>query len=296
MPRILCIGDLMLDVVVLIDSQIHYGSDTPSRISTHGGGAAANTATWLAHEGSDVFLVSRTGNDSAAQAVISELDSWKIKHKDLRRHDRKTGVVVVIVDETGQRTMFPDSGANSGLDIEDLPELLDFDAVFLSGYSLFNRESTAGVERIIKMIKQSGTPLFFDPASVGTISHFGKEAALKYLSDVDVLLLNEEEALFLTGADSHLEALRSLKDICKTVVIKRGALGAVGSNVNSETVVAETAQLTPVDTTGAGDAFAAGFIPVWIESGDLHKAMSNGNEVAAHCVAIIGARPSVNPR
>ncbi|MEY2663784.1 MAG: hypothetical protein RIR35_592, partial [Actinomycetota bacterium] len=85
MPRILCIGDLMLDVVVLIDSEIHYGSDTPAKISTHGGGAAANTATWLAKEGNEVFFVSRTGDDAAAQAVISELDMWKIQHKDLRK-------------------------------------------------------------------------------------------------------------------------------------------------------------------------------------------------------------------
>ncbi len=296
MPRILCIGDLMLDVVVLIDSEIHYGSDTPAKISTHGGGAAANTATWLAKEGNEVFFVSRTGDDAAAQAVISELDMWKIQHKDLRKQGSKTGVVVVLVDETGQRTMFPDSGANSGLDDSDLPELVGFDAVYLSGYSLFNKASTGGVEKIIKAVKAAKIPLFFDPASVGTIFLFGKEKALRYLSEMDVLLLNEEEALFLTDTTSHLEALQELRKICGTVVIKRGPLGAIGSHFESEAVLAETVRLTPVDTTGAGDAFAAGFIPAWIKTKDLYQAMNNGNTVAARCVAIIGARPSVNPQ
>lgn len=296
MSRILCIGDLMLDVVVLINSQIHYGSDTPAKISTHGGGAAANTATWLAHQGHEVFFVSRTGDDAAAQAVISELDAWKIQHKELRKTNLKTGVVVVLVDETGQRTMFPDSGANSGLDVRDLPELTNFDGVFLSGYSLFNRASTSGVKEIISSVRKANIPLFFDPASVGTISHFGREEALGYLSQMDVLLLNEEEAAYLSGTESIDNALEILQDSCNTVIVKRGSEGAIGVQKNSQSVIAKTVALDPIDTTGAGDAFAAGFIPTWIKTNDLLKAMQDGNSLAARCVAIIGARPSVNPR
>lgn len=295
MPRLLCIGDLMLDVVVLIDSQIHYGSDTPAKISTHGGGAAANTATWLAHQRNEVFFVSRTGDDAAAQAVISELDYWKIEHNELRKGHSKTGVVVVLVDETGQRTMFPDSGANSGLDISDLPDLKGFDAAFLSGYSLFNPASTDGVIRIIEQIKSKEIPLFFDPASVGTISHFGKQKALAFLELMDVLLLNEEEALFLSETQSCEAALQTLQNYCQTIVIKRGAAGAVGVHSQSQPVTAKTVAIDPIDTTGAGDAFAAGFMPTWIKTKDLLAAMQDGNSLAAHCVAIIGARPSVNP-
>lgn len=296
MPRFLCIGDLMLDVVVLTNSQIHYGSDTPAKISTHGGGAAANTATWLAHQGHEVFFVARTGDDLAANAVISELDYWKIEHKELRRKDAKTGVVVVLVDETGQRTMFPDSGANSGLDDSDLPDLQGFDAVFLSGYSLFNPVSTKGVKNIIEKVKLMNLPLFFDPASVGTITNFGKEQALQYLKEMDVLMLNEEESLFLSGAESFEAALQVLQSYCQTVIVKRGAAGAVGVHDNSRLVFAETEARNPIDTTGAGDAFAAGFIPEWIRNKDLFAAMQSGNSLAAHCVAIIGARPSVNPK
>jgi sugar/nucleoside kinase (ribokinase family) len=296
MPRILCVGDLMLDVVVLIDSPINYASDTPAKISTHGGGAAANTATWLSYSGNDVYFVARTGDDAAADAVIRELDSWKIEHGALRQAGLKTGVVVIIVDESGQRTMFPDSGANSGLSSSDLPSLDGFDAAFISGYSLFNKASNSGVLEMIDQIKLSGIPLFFDPASVGTISHFGKDAAVSYLSKMDILLMNEEEALYLSNQNNCEAALLELAKQVETVVIKRGSAGAIGASLKSPMVLVETDAINPIDTTGAGDAFAAGFIPTWIENKQLDLAMSAGNKLAAQCVAIIGARPSVNPQ
>lgn len=296
MPRILCIGDAMLDVMVLIDSDIHYGSDTPSHITTHGGGAAANTATWMAHEGNQVFFVSRVGNDAAGRAVVSELDAWNIEHMEIEQSQGKTGVVVVIVDKTGQRTMFPDSGANSGLSTEDLPILDGFDAAFLSGYSLFNPASTAGVEGIISAIKGAGIPLIFDPASVGTISHFGLSRALSYLHQMDVILPNEEEALYLTQRTSIEEAMIELTKHSATVVIKCGDKGAFGATDSLPPVFAHTDPLTPLDTTGAGDAFAAAFIPRWITTRDLQESMDAGNALARQCVTIIGARPSVNPQ
>lgn len=296
MARILCIGDAMLDVVVLIDSEIHYGSDTPAHITTHGGGAAANTATWMAHEGHQIFFVSRIGNDAAGSAVLSELDAWRIEHKDMSHIKGKTGVVVVIVDETGQRTMFPDSGVNSGLGVDDLPPLEDFDAAFLSGYSLFNPHSTPGVSEIIAEIKSAKIPLFFDPASVGTMSHFDRDRALSYLKQMDVILPNEEEALFLTDQNDIEAAIQDLQMHCPVVVVKRGDKGAMAVGNGSTIITSPVDKIDPLDTTGAGDAFAAGFIPQWIASKELREAMDAGNELARQCVAIIGARPSVNPQ
>lgn len=296
MSRILCIGDLMLDVVVKIESPINYGTDTPSRISMHGGGGAANTASWLASTGHEVFFVGRTGVDAAADSIIQELDSWNIKHNSLRKTGLTTGVVVVIVDSSGERTMFPDSGANSGLGVADLPELKGFDAAYLSGYSLFNEKSTKGVLEIITELKRAGIPIFFDPASVGTISHFGKSAAIEYLGLMDILLLNEDESLFLSEQQSYEMALNTLLEFSSIVVIKRGSLGAVAKMRSSSSVEVPTVEVSPIDTTGAGDAFAAGFIPEWLAKQDLYSALNAANTLAGRCVLNIGARPSVNPR
>lgn len=285
----------MLDVVVKIESKINYGTDTPSKVSMHGGGGAANTASWLATKGNEVFFVGRTGDDAAADSIIQELDRWKIEHNSIRKPGLSTGIVVVIVDSSGERTMFPDSGANSGLGVTDLPELKNFDAAYLSGYSLFNVNSTEGVLEIIRELKEAGIPIFFDPASVGTITHFGKSAAVDHLSKMDVLLLNEEEALFLSGQGECQQALETLLKFSPVVVIKRGALGAMAKTRISSSIEVSTIEVEPVDTTGAGDAFAAGFIPEWLAKNDLESALSEANALAGQCVLNIGARPSVNP-
>ena len=296
MARILCIGDAALDVIVHINHDIHYGSDTPSTISMHGGGGAANTATWLAELGHSVFFSCRMGDDAAGQAISREFDFWNIEYRKNFIENEKTGIVVVLVDKTGERTMFPDSGANSGLDEKDLPDLAGFDAAFLSGYSLFNPRSTDGVVRMIQAIRREGIPLFFDPASVGTMSVFGRERILEFLPLMDALIMNQSEARFISQSENLSESLTFLTKLTPTVVIKMGSAGAIAQQRNNPEVDCPIEEIVPRDTTGAGDAFAAGFIPQWLADGDLFDSMTAGNEIARRCVAIIGARPSVNPQ
>lgn len=296
MSRILCIGDAALDVIVKMQTEIHIGSDTASQISMHGGGAAANTATWLAEQGHEVFFSCRLGDDAAGHAISSEFDFWKIEHRKNFLTGERTGVVVVLVDEKGERTMFPDSGANSGIGEKDLPTLKGFDAAFLSGYSLFNPLSTDGVLRMITLIQDAKIPLIFDPASVGTMIAFGRERILELLPRMDVAIMNDEEAQFISECESLTDALTFLTKFVTTVVIKTGSSGSLAQTRDEPYVKSIITAIRAVDTTGAGDAFAAGFIPQWLENHDLLTSMNAGNEVARKCVAIIGARPSVNPR
>ena len=296
MSRILCIGDAALDVIVKMQTEIHVGSDTASQISMHGGGAAANTATWLAQLGHSVFFSCRLGDDAAGRAISSEFDLWKIEHRKTFLENEKTGVVVVLVDDKGDRTMFPDSGANSGISERDLPDLRGFDAAYLSGYSLFNPLSTNGVLQMVNEIKEVGIPLIFDPASVGTMMAFNRKRVIETLPHMDITIMNEDEARYIADCDSLDEALDFITEIVSIVVIKTGSSGAIARIRGSNTVMSHADAVNAIDTTGAGDAFAAGFIPLWLESKDLLASMNAGNEVARQCVAIIGARPSVNPQ
>lgn len=296
MSRILCIGDAALDVIVKMQTEIHVGSDTASQISMHGGGAAANTATWLAQLGHSVFFSCRLGDDAAGRAISSEFDLWKIEHRRTFLENEKTGVVVVLVDDKGDRTMFPDSGANSGISERDLPNLHGFDAAYLSGYSLFNPLSTNGVLRMVNEIKDVGIPLIFDPASVGTMMAFNRKRVIETLAYMDITIMNEDEARYIADCDALDEALDFITEIVSTAVIKTGSSGAIARIRGSNTVISHADAVNAIDTTGAGDAFAAGFIPLWLESKDLLASMNAGNEVARQCVAIIGARPSVNPQ
>ena len=295
MSRILCIGDAALDVIVKMQTEINVGSDTTSHISMHGGGAAANTATWLSELGHSVYFSCRLGDDAAGHAISTEFDLWKIEHRKEFLENEKTGVVVVLVDNKGERTMFPDSGANSGISESDLPSLQGFDAAYLSGYSLFNPASTSGVLQMVNEIKKASIPLIFDPASVGTMMSFGRERAIENLAPMDIAIMNEDEARYIADCHSLHDALQYITSIVPIAVVKTGSSGAIAQIRGEEPVTSHVDAINAVDTTGAGDAFAAGFIPVWLHSKDLLTSMNAGNEVARRCVAIIGARPSVNP-
>jgi ribokinase len=290
--KILCIGDIMLDVTVLLNRPIVEGLETRAKISTQGGGAAANVASWLSHNQTKAYLVTRVGDDSAGKTVLAELDAYGVEHSNNVIPNTNTGVVVVIVGADGERTMFPDSGANSGLGLSDLPDLSQFSAVYLSAYSLINPQSRAGVLEIISRVAQAKLPLILDPATVGVLMEVGVKAASEWLSFIDTIILNEEESHFLTGKTNPIEAASELLKSVNTVVIKRGSNGALGQTRGGQLVQVEAKKTTVVNTTGAGDAFAAGFISIWAKNGALLEALESGTNLAAKCVALVGARPS----
>ncbi len=297
--KVLCIGDVMLDVVTKIavmPSEINYGSDTPAQISTHGGGAAGNVAAWLTRTDARATIVGHVGNDSAGAALVNEFDALGVRHHNLVVDNGHSGVVVVLVDPTGERTMFPDNGANSGLKIGDLPELDGFNAVYLSGYSPLDPLSLDGIKAMIAKIKSVGLPIYFDPASVGGMKEVDIEEVKSWLPLMDVLLLNEEEAEYLTGLSDIDAALDQLLTFSSTVVIKLGAKGAIGKSRGGDSVSVPAIATEVIDTTGAGDSFAAGFISYFATKKDLTRALMAGAEVASHCVAIVGARPRVGTK
>ena len=297
--KVLCIGDVMLDVVTKISvmpSEINYGSDTSSHISTHGGGAAGNVASWLTRTNAQATIVGHVGNDAAGTALVAEFDALGVRHNNLVVESGQSGVVVVLVDPTGERTMFPDNGVNSGLNIGDLPDLSEFDAIYISGYSPLDPLSLPGIKEIIATIKEVGKPIFFDPASVGGMKEVAISEVKSWLSLMDVLLLNEEEAIYLTGEGDIEKSLDLLLKECQTVVIKRGSHGAMGKTRGSQAQSVPAFPATVVDTTGAGDSFAAGFISQFALNKDLHRSLMAGAEVAAQCVAIVGARPRVGTK
>ena len=297
--KVLCIGDVMLDVVTkiaVLPKDINYGSDTASEISTHGGGAAANVASWLSQTQVSATIVGHVGDDAAGAALTSEFDALGVHHENLMVEGARSGVVVVLVDPTGERTMFPDNGANSGLHIGDLPDLTGFDAVYISGYSPLDPQSLPGIKEMITEIRAAGISIYFDPASVGAMKEVDINEVKSWLPSMNVLLLNEEEAIYLTGESDLEKALDLLLVSSETVVIKRGSHGAIGKKRGSQSISVAADAATVIDTTGAGDSFAAGFISQFCIHGDLTRSLMAGAEIAAQCVAIIGARPRVGTK
>jgi sugar/nucleoside kinase (ribokinase family) len=120
----------------------------------------------------------------------------------------------------------------------------------------------------------------------------GLNQVREWLSLVDVVILNEEEAHFLSGKNNPIDAAAELLTLTPLVVIKRGGNGALAQARGSALVQIPAIDVTVVDTTGAGDAFAAGFIRSWIEDKDLSAALESGTTLAAKCVEIVGSRPN----
>jgi sugar/nucleoside kinase (ribokinase family) len=294
--NVLCIGDVMLDVIARIDvspQKINFGSDTASRISTNGGGAAGNVAAWLTRTTSNSTIVSHVGDDPAGAALIAEFDALGVTHENLVIQGEPSGVVVVLVDSSGERTMFPDKGANSSLKLSDLPSLDNYQAVYISGYALLNPLSRPGVMAMIERVRADSIPIYFDPASVGAMKDVSDKEIHQWFSLMNVLFLNEEESIFLTGLVDIERALDYLLEYSEVVVIKRGSLGAIAKARGYDSISIPAVSATVVDTTGAGDSFAAGFISAFASKRDLTAAMTAGTELAAQCVAIVGGRPRV---
>jgi len=293
MTKILCLGDIMLDVTAVVGAPISQGVETRASISTQGGGAAANVASWLAVHGTEAFLIARVGDDAAGRTVLSELDGYGVQHSNTVIPDAKTGVVVVLVDALGERTMFPDSGANSGLSLIDLPDLQWFDAVYLSGYPLVNPKSRNGALDILREVRASGLPVVFDPSTVGVLLEVGLQTVREWLTMVDVVIMNDEEAHFITGKQNPIDAATELLALTETVVIKRGANGALAKMRGGQLEQVSALDAEVIDTTGAGDAFAAGFIQSWFEHKNLLEALNSGTRFASECVAHVGSRPQL---
>jgi len=293
MKKILCIGDLALDVISQLKEPINYGNDTASRISSHPGGQAANVSTWITRTHSKAQLVARVGNDPVGFALISDLDKYGVEHMNLMHSGRPTGVVVILVDSNGERTMFPDNGANADLEVIDLPPLDDVDGVYVSGYALLDFRSREAVLSMIAKIKAAGKPIYFDPTTTGAMKIVSRDEVLSWVKLMDGILLNSEEALYLGDAKDVETAEKNLTAYTPLVVIKLGSRGAMA--VYKDTIAKVSAVTTNVvDTTGAGDSFAAGFIPKWLETNDLEAALSAGTALAAKCVATVGARPPLD--
>jgi sugar/nucleoside kinase (ribokinase family) len=294
--NVLCIGDVMLDVIARINvspQKINFGSDTASRISTSSGGAAGNVAAWLTRTDARSAIVSHVGDDPAGAAIVTEFDALGVSHGDLVIPGETSGVVVVLVDSSGERTMFPDKGANSRLVVEDLPDLSEYQAVYISGYALLNPLARDGVLAMIAKIKADGIPIYFDPASVGAMKDVTDKELHSWFSMMDVLFLNEEESIYLTGSVDIERALDYLLDFSQVVVIKRGSAGAIAKARGFDSISLPAVASTVIDTTGAGDSFAAGFIASFSKDRDLTAALQAGAELAADCVAIVGGRPRV---
>lgn len=278
-------------MVVVLAGDPAPGSDRPASISTRGGGAAANVAAHLARLGLRVELAGCVGDDPSAAGLAAELTAAGVRLALRTVPGAPTGTVVSLVESDGQRSMLADRGANLELAPGDVPAPAPGGHLYLSGYTLLDpRPRTAGL-RALHDAAAAGCTVSVDPASTGPLARYGVDRWLADTAGATLLLPNAEEARLLTGCSDAEDAARALAARYPVVVVKLGPDGALWAS--ADVLVHRPAHpTTVVDTTGAGDAFAAGLLSSWLRSPEPAPAaaLDAGLARAAAVVRQPGAR------
>jgi ribokinase len=305
--RVIVIGDIATDVVAVLGAPIVAGSDTPAAISVTGGGAGANTAAWLAHAGLSVTMCGVVGADTVGSARIDELSAAGVACAIRQSPDLPTGSIVIL-SGPADRAMITDRGANTLLTVADVDAafvgLADAVHLHLSGYSLLDAGSADAARHALEAAHARGLTVSVDAASAVPLRGVGGLAFVSWVRRADVLFANADEARVLLGdgdAERRLASdlaaalatrLEGRADVGGTVVVKLGAEGAVAATSRGAVVPVPALMVEAIDATGAGDAFAAGFLAVWLRGGGLDEALAAGAALGARAVTTVGARPS----
>jgi sugar/nucleoside kinase (ribokinase family) len=282
--RVAVIGDLMLDVLVEPDGPLRAGDDTPGRIRMECGGQAANVAAWVTALGGQARLVcAQAGGDDGARAA-SRLEARGVEILGPRVPGRG-GAVVSIIGPGGQRSLVSDPGSTRALRPAHLQAEWFAGCAWLhvSGYHLLDDDAAPAALRTAELARSHGARVSLDLAYAARLRELGSDEVRRRVRGLgpDVVFQTEEEADALGGPPP-----------AQVSVVKRGADGCTVTSAG-EAFSLPALGASVLDTTGAGDALAAGFL---IGGGDdLRAAAEGGLSAAARCVALLGAMPG-DPR
>ena len=288
---VVVVGDVATDVVVVLAGESAPGSDRPASIVTRGGGAAANVAAHLVRLGLSVELAGCVGDDPSGAGLAAELAGAGVRLALRTVPGVPTGTIVSLVEPGGQRSMLADRAANLELAVGDVPLPQRGGHLYVSGYTLLHpRPRPAGL-RALQDAAAAGCTVSVDPASTGPLAQYGVDRWLADTAAATLLLPNADEARLLTGCRDAEDAARALAARYPVVAVKLGPDGALWAS--GDVLVHRPAHpTTVVDTTGAGDAFAAGLLAAWLSSPglDAASALDAGLALAADVVRRPGAR------
>lgn len=308
MKKIIGMGNCLVDVLMkLTDNSVLVRLDLPigsmqlidksekeridlllknQDVSRVPGGSAANTIKALAKAGVEVGFVGKIADDDMGNFFADTLSSVGVRTFLTRGEGEATGVANTFISQDGQRTFATYLGISGSIGVADVTEdmLRGYDYLYVEGYLVQNY---ALMDHVMGMAKAMGLKVCLDLASYNVV-----EANLEFfrhlLADyVDIVFANEEESKALTGKEPN-EALEELGRMCEVAVVKLGSKGTSAMRGNEKVVVAAREVAEVVDTTGAGDYFAAGFLDAMIRQKTLKECLDRGGELAAGVIQVIG--------
>ena len=284
MPRALVVGDVMTDIVVRLDGPFARGSDAPARIVERPGGSAATFAVRLARTGVEVDFVGRVAA-ADVERLSAEFRAEGVTPWLAGDPYAATGRLVALVEPGGERSFLTDRGANDALREADISDALiaSADWVHLTGYSFQHPVARAAARGLIA--RAAGRPVSVDPGSAAPLREMGALNFMEWTRGAGLLFPNADEAAALTGTDEPAAQREKLRGRYPLIVLKRGAEGAEALSLKGFWQ-APAARAEVLDTTGAGDAFAAAFVAARLSGADvpacLAPAVAAGTAATAH--------------
>lgn len=289
---IVVVGSLNMDLVVRVERHARPGETLlGSDYEMHPGGKGANQAVAAARAGGKVRMIGRVGNDAFGDTLLDGLAAAGIDSRAVQRSERPSGVAFITVDSQAQNSIVVASGANAALTPADLA------AGLFSGVSVLLLQLEVPLATVLAAAR------FGRAAGAFTILNLAPAQKLSAaeLADIDLLLVNESEAASLLKLDEAgvcakpLEAAKKLIRLVPKAVLTLGAGGAAWA-ARDASGLQRAFPITPVDTTGAGDAFAGALAVALAEGLGLPQAVRFGAAAGALAATGAGAQPALPQR
>ncbi|WP_054948775.1 carbohydrate kinase family protein [Numidum massiliense] len=281
------VGDLVVDFLVS-KGATNFATDTDGRIQLRPGGQANNVARFVASEGAPCRLIGKVGSDPLGTYLIDEASKHGVDCEVAKDAEVETGKIVILVDEqTGERSMITDRGANTRLTPDDLVGIENSDILYMSGYAFFEDKPREAMRAAKEVAREAGIPVALDPSSTYFLQRH-KEAFLQFLDGVTFLFPSYEEGVLLTGEKEPQKIVAALRKFVPMPVLTCGEEGCWFYRDGSY-VALPPPKVSAVDTTGAGDSFAGSFLATYWRTRDVTQAAKRAVEVAAQTVTYVGA-------
>ena len=291
------IGDAMIDYALPIVNPDDFryllcGGVTQTRATITPGGAT-NVATVLSTLGSPSAFIGKIGNDNHGECVRQDLIKHRVLPKLSVSDELPTGKVFNLVLPDGQRFFLVERGANSNLLVGDIDEdtCLNSNIVYLSGYSFQDNITKSSIRNLANDISQD-VKILFNPGAPNLCEKYKEEFLNLIRNHVDIVILNGDEAFALTGC-SEGGAIQELLSLgIDTCAVTMGVEGSIVASSFEVLTIAADLIVNPIDTTGAGDAYAAAFIHGLQYGWNLKKVGGFASKIAADMVKVYGTRSS----